>query len=279
MPTQTMARAISRAQTSPRREEDRLPRAPQQVPPQNASLLNVNPMCEECGGRGWVRADVVDINDPQFGKLIRCQCQARNEAERLNRISGLNATERKIKLEDIVTDELESTERMVRACRRFINDPQGMITIHGGSGNGKTMALQACVNAMLDKNIEAVYVTAFDLISFIRAAFYQDKRTKVIDVIEGDAYTRLQRFERVKVLALDEFDKVKVTDWVRDQLTDLIDRRYRMAEDGQGGTLIAMNDTLDELPAWITSRLKRYTVIHNADDDMRPELSQFEMEL
>jgi len=235
-------------------------------------------MCNDCNDTGYVRADL-DLHDPRFGKLIRCECKAREDAERLNRLSGLTVTERNIKLTDIVTDELEATARMVNACRKFISQPQGIITIHGGSGNGKTMALQACVNAMLEKNIEAVYVTAFDLISFIRAAFQQDKFTKVVDVVEGDAYGRLQRFERVKVLALDEFDKVKVTDWVRDQLTDLIDRRYRMAEDGQGGTLIAMNESPDYLPPWISSRLKRYTVIHNADDDMRPELSQYEMSL
>jgi hypothetical protein len=143
------------------------------------------------------------------------------------------------------------------------------------------MALQAVVNAMLDQNIEAVYVTAFDLISYIRSAFFQDRHTKILDVIDTDAYQRLQRFERVKVLALDEFDKVKVTDWVRDQLTDLIDRRARMAEDGKGGTLIAMNDPLDLLP-WIASRLKRYTIIHNTDEDMRPVLSRrdgYEMDM
>ena len=235
-------------------------------------------MCNDCNDLGAYRIDV-PYGHPKFGKLIRCGCKAREDAERLNRLSGLNATERNIKLDDIVTDQLTDTARMVEACRKFIAKPEGIITIHGGTGNGKTMVLQACINAMLGQNVEAVYVTAFDLISFIRAAFTQDKRTKVVDVIDDNAYSRLQKFERVKVLAIDEFDKVKVTDWVLEQLTDLIDRRYRMAEDGQGGTLIAMNDHPDELAPWIKSRLKRYTVIHNADEDMRPELSQYEMGL
>lgn len=236
-------------------------------------------MCSDCNGIGWLRLDV-EFCDPRFGKNIRCGCKAREDAERLNRISGLTATERRIKLDDIViTEQLEATARMVNACRRFILNPSGIVTVYGGSGNGKTMALQACINAMLDQNIEAVYVTAFDLISFIRSAFKQDKYSKVLDVLDENAYSRLQKFERVRVLALDEFDKVKVTDWVREQLTDLIDRRYRMAENESGGTLIAMNDEPDSLPSWMSSRLKRYTIIHNADDDMRPELSQYELDL
>lgn len=234
--------------------------------------------CKDCNDIGWVRVDV-EQNDPQFGKVIRCACMAGEDAARLNRISGLTATERRIRLDDIAVDGLASTANMVSACRTFIQRPQGIVTIHGGPGNGKTMALQACINAMLDRNIEAVYVTAFDLISFIRSAFVQDKRTRILDVIDESAYGRLRKFENVRVLALDEFDKVRVTDWVLEQLTDLIDRRYRMAEDGRGGTLIAMNDDPSDQPSWIASRLKRWNVIHNADEDMRPELSQMEFGL
>lgn len=235
-------------------------------------------MCSTCGGTGYYRLDV-EFGHPQFGRVIRCECKAREDVERLNRLSGLTATERRIKLEDIDTDGLVATAAMVIACQRFINNPRGIVTIYGGPGNGKTMALQACINAMLDKGVEAVYITAFDLLSYIREAFTQDRATRLLNVNDENAYMRLRRFERIPVLAIDELDKVKVTDWVLEQLTDLIDRRYRKAEDGQGGTLIAMNDDVDSQPSWIASRLKRYTVIHNEDGDMRPSLSQYEMNL
>jgi DNA replication protein DnaC len=235
-------------------------------------------MCNICKDTGFTRVDV-DPGHPQFGKLIRCECKAREDAARLNRLSGLTETERRIRLDNIVTDGLEATAAMVIACQRFINNPRGILTIHGGPGNGKTMALQACVNAMLDRNIEAVYVTAFDLLSHIREAFTQDRQTRLLTVSDENAYNRLRKFERIPVLAIDELDKVKVTDWVLEQLTDLIDRRYRMADDGKGGTLIAMNAPVDDQPSWIASRLKRFIVIHNADEDMRPELSQYEMDL
>ena len=167
----------------------------------------------------------------------------------------------------------------VRARKSAFLTTIRVVTVEWGRGRRNVSSplyrYRSAYSPALD--VEAVYVTAFDLISFIRSAFSQDRHTKVLDISDQNAYQRLQKFERVKVLALDEFDKVKVTDWVLEQLTDLIDRRYRMAEDNAGGTLIAMNDHPSLLPSWISSRLKRYTIIHNADDDMRPVISQSEM--
>jgi DNA replication protein DnaC len=150
----------------------------------------------------------------------------------------------------------------------FVTHPYGMITFWGGSGNAKTMALQAVINHFIDANVEAIYITAFDLISYIRAAFVKNKNDLIVK--DDDAYSRLVRFGSVKLLAIDEFDKVRVTEWVQEQLTDLIDRRYRLANDSQSGTLIAMNDDPKELPSWMYSRLAQNIIIHNPDNDMRP---------
>lgn len=130
------------------------------------------------------------------------------------------------------------------------------------------MALQAVINHCLEEGKRAVYVTSFDLISYIRAAFNpQDKK-----VIDEDAYSRLRRFEEIDILAIDEFDKVRMTEWVQEQFTDLIDRRYRLALEGQTGTLIAMNGDPIQLPDWIYSRLSdgRNQIINNTDNDLRP---------
>ncbi|MEP7135810.1 MAG: AAA family ATPase [Chloroflexota bacterium] len=143
------------------------------------------------------------------------------------------------------------------------------MTLWGGPGNAKTMALQAVVNHFVNNNTDAVYVTAFDLISYIRAAFQKTKGND-LQVIDDSAYARLGKFEHVKLLAIDEFDKVRVTDWVQEQFTDLIDRRYRLAQDEQVGTMIAMNDDPRNLPAWIYSRLAQNIIVHNGDSDMRP---------
>lgn len=225
-----------------------------------------------CDGMGYYRVDV-PVGDPRFGKLIRCQCQAQSDAERLQRLSGLTQTERLLTLDMIETAGRPGTAEMVRQCHEFIEHPSGMVTIWGGSGNAKTMALQSVVNHFIGTGVEAVYVTAFDLISHIRAAFQKTEKND-LEIIDGTAWQRLQQFERVRILAIDEFDKVNVTAWVQEQLTDLIDRRYRLAEDDQAGTLIAMNEDPIEQPSWIYSRLVHHRIVHNADSDMRRVFGQ-----
>jgi len=202
---------------------------------------------------------------------VRCSCKAGEDAERLQRISGLNAEERKIKLADIEIASRPATVEMVKSCELFLKEPFGFLTLWGGPGNAKTMALQAVVNDLLNCRRSAVYVTAFDLISFIRSAFDGQR-----NVMNDNAYERLLRFERVDVLAIDEFDKLRVTDWVMEQLTDLIDRRYRGGISGLSGTLIAMNSDPKEQNEWIASRLfdGRNRVIHNTDSDIRSKLER-----
>ena len=158
---------------------------------------------------------------------------------------------------------------MVEACARFLDHPYGSLTLHGSSGNAKTIALQACVNSLVTVGVPAVYITAFDLISYVRAAF-NDKR----EIKSESDYDRLFRFSAVSFLALDEFDKIKMTDWVEQEITDLIDRRYRLGLDEQAGTMIAMNGNPSDLPTWIYSRLSQGEIVCNNDSDLRPYLKR-----
>jgi DNA replication protein DnaC len=229
-------------------------------------------MCDQCGGLGWLRVDV-PLGDPQFGKTIICSCKSAELAARLQRLSGLSDRERNIALDQIETVGKPGTAAMVNRCREFIGSPFGFVTIWGEPGNAKTLALQSVVNHFVRHNSEAVYVTAFDLISYIRDAFYKTPGND-LQINDDNAYSRLRRFERVPVLAVDEFDKVRVTEWVQEQLTDLIDRRYRLGEDRAAGTLIALNTNPRDLPSWMYSRLAQSTIVYNADEDMRPELGR-----
>ena len=225
-------------------------------------------MCNVCGGVGWVRVEV-PLGHPQFGKTVRCDCKVQEDSNRLQQLSGLTEGERRITLDGIETAGRTGTSKMVNACRTFVQQPTGILTLWGGVGNAKTMALQAVVNALVAKNVDAVYVTAFDLFSHIRAAM-NEKR----EVMNQGVYERLVRFENVTVLAVDEFDKIRVTDWVMEQVTDLIDKRYRFGLDGSAGTVLAMNSDPAGQPEWIASRLLdgRNHVVYNPDRDIRPAL-------
>src|SRR3972149_430729 len=70
------------------------------------------------------------------------------------------------------------------------------------------------------------------------------------------AWRRGQRFQSVRVLCIDEFDKLRETEWLRELETAIIDRRYRDGLAGLVGTGIAMNESPDALPQGISSRLR-----------------------
>ena len=224
------------------------------------------PVCEICGDFGFYRVDVPE-SDNRFGKMIRCGCKAREDAERLQRLSGLTDSERSLRLADIKTAGRPQTLEMVQSCADFLLSPFGFLTVHGTSGNAKSVALQACVNALVEVGVEAVYITAFDLIGYIRDAFDDKHEVKSLS-----AYDRIVRFGTVSFLAIDELDKLKISDWVTEQLTDLIDRRYRLGQDGKAGTMIAMNGDPQDLPMWIYSRMSQGVIVRNDDPDLRPYL-------
>jgi DNA replication protein DnaC len=249
------------------------------------------------------------MDHPQFGKSVPCMCTIRANIEkqalspsfderawkqimaglklhghvneltevehkmtnmkrnRLQKLSGLTDAERAVKLDDIVAESGSGTARMVTAARNFVARPAGFLTVYGSTGNAKTAVMHGIVNELVNQSVEAVYVTAYDVIGWIRAAF--DKQHEVVD---DTAHDRLKQLERVRVLCLDELDKIKWSDWVEEQITDLIDARYRLGLDWEVGTVVAMNAAPSTLPPWIYSRLRdgRNVMIENKDADVRP---------
>jgi hypothetical protein len=193
-----------------------------------------------CDGSGWYRLDV-PLGDPRFGKLQRCVCKQAEDAAKLQKLCGLTASERDYRLSRILPDG--DTGRMVQAASDFIPSPTGILTLWGTTGNAKTVVLMSIVNECVERGTGAVYLTGFDLVGYIRDAFKEDE-------------SALARIE--------------------EQITELIDRRYRLGLEGGYGTVIAMNKNPNELPTWIYSRLSdgRNKIIQNKDEDMRPLMRQ-----
>ena len=225
--------------------------------------------CNECNDTGWLRYDL-PVGHPQFGKQVRCACKRSQDVSRLQELSGLTAGERTVRVADIVATGA-GTSAMIEAAQAFIQDPSGMLTIHGETGNAKTTALQGIVNALVEQGMQAVYVTAFDIAGYIRKAFNKNG-----DVVDLDAHDRLKKLVGLRVLCIDELDKVRWSEWVEEQFTDLIDGRYRLGLDWEVGTVIAMNAHPETLPPWIYSRLRdgRNRIIENKDPDMRPGMEK-----
>jgi DNA replication protein DnaC len=229
-----------------------------------------DPDCPYCGGSGYLHNDVPMI-DRTFGRLKYCVCHKARKAQKLQLqlTSGVEEHERQRRLSDLEVRGRPGTRLMRNACQAFCDSPAGILTIWGGPGIGKTAALQAVVNEFAAQGMQAVYVTARDLLADVRKRF---KSSPAGD--SGDADERLREYAGLRILALDELDKFKLTEWATQELSDLVDRRYRLDPQSGYGTLIAMNAGPDSLPDHIASRLRagRNRVVHNADSDLRPLL-------
>lgn len=208
----------------------------------------------------------VPVGHPDFGKLVPCQCQQSEyrtrRLQRLAKISGMLPEEMVITLDDVIERDGD-TARMVEVAREFIADPYGFLTLWGGVGNGKTLVLYGIVNALRDQGREAAYVRFKDLLDFIAGGFKDDSERRRYEFLKG-----------VEVLAIDEVDKARLTEYRAEVRAAFLDDRYRLAWAGRAVTLFAMNDNPADFPPDIYDRLRdgRFVIVGNQDASVRPAL-------
>lgn len=212
--------------------------------------------CDHCGGSKFIRFDVA-LDDPRFGRAFPCPV-CNQEGVTAN--SGLKEHERLITFDSIVTEGRKDTVKMVKAAREFTENPKGFLSIYGGFGNGKTTTLYAIINTLLARGVEARYMTAAELLAYMRETFNEETK-------ESD-YSRIVKLAGVSVLCIDEMDKLRDTPYSREIQQELFNRRYRDA--GTFGTVFAWNGEFSafNMPA-ITSRMSEFTMVQNNDTDMR----------
>lgn len=219
-------------------------------------MPNEKTPCPECNDAKQYRYDV-EKGHPLFGRLFPCPvCNQ----DGIDSACGLKTHERAISLQDLKTNERIGTKKMVDAAQLFITKPQGFLSLHGNNGTGKTATLMAIVNGVIEKKIKAKYLTASELLAYLRDAFNDETK-------ESD-YHRLHELARVPVLCIDEMDKLRDTPYSREIQQELINLRYRDA--GVLGTVLAWNGELNTLP-WpaVVSRISEFTVVKNSDSDIR----------
>ncbi len=200
------------------------------------------------------------VGHPQFGKISPCpKCNQKA----IDAVCGLKTSERGVNLDGLITAGRPGAQAMKRAGLKFIADPRGFLSVYGPCGNAKTVLLQSIVNACLARGVEAQYLTAHELMDYLKEAF--DPRVMETDI------GRIRRLAAIPVLCIDEMDKASPTPYASDMQQHLINERYRNAD--VLGTVFAWNGTIDTLP-WpaVVSRIREFTHIENNDPDLRPAI-------
>lgn len=226
-----------------------------------------NDDCPNCGGSGWLREDVLPSH-PKFGKPVRCENPMHYEdrLKRLNQITPPTESDLRKRLEHIT--ESPKNQQMLVAARELVNDPQGWLFIWGGPGNAKTDCLQAIVNELnLKGEGPATYVTLGELLDYIRETQKPNPVEEYVD--------RYNRLKGIKVLAIDEMDKTRATEFADEFRFKFLNERYRSAEDGKTVTIFAGNTDPQEFeiaPLYDRFRDGRFKVVENTAPSARPEM-------
>lgn len=231
-------------------------------------------VCPLCAGAGFLRLDY-PVGHPRFGRPETCPHPS-HQVERLNRlaqVSGMLPEEMGRCLDDI--KPVEGNAAMLEAARAMLDKPFGWLWIWGGPGNAKSEILIALVNELnARRRGPAVYTKFSQLLDYMRDAF--DERKKREDDPDTDLgyIARFRRLRSVKVLAIDEMDKARVTPFMNDFRFDFLDERYRLGITGQAVTLFASNETPATLPDPIWDRVRdgRFKVVHNQAGSARPKM-------
>ena len=172
---------------------------------------------------------------------------------------------------------------MLRACRRMLERPWGWLYLWGETGTAKSLALKALCNQLALRGLApVVYIKFTRLVDILRDAFAEKEAHR--RHLAGNPLSEnwhnlgyLDRFERLKqirVLAIEEFDKERLTGFAERFRFDFLDERYEQALRGETITLFAANSGPEALPAPLRSRLAdgRFQVVRNEAGDARPAL-------
>lgn len=205
------------------------------------------------------------MNDPRFGKVEPCP----NNTQRFDFAKmGIHPDERAgLTWESL--SRVPGVQEIKAALDELSERGHGWVFLWGGPGQAKSRALKIIVNQLLGEGLPAIYTTMSDVFENLRAVYgdYVDKRQT--------AETRLDHWTAAPMLALDEFEKGRSTEFSEEKRFALVDKRYMLnIERKVGMTVFASNADPQTFPPYVRSRIfdGRCKVVELAGVDMRPAM-------
>ena len=180
--------------------------------------------CPHCGGTGWRRREEpAPLGHPEFGKLVRCDCEpARLQRRariqrRVERFSMPIAARYTFKEFDL--DWHEDVIYAYQMARGFAVRPRGCLILWSPAkyGNGKSHLLMAAVRHLWQAGREAVAFSTPDFLEWLRSAYAGEESIAELLTVAKE----------VEVLALDDLGVENTKPWVREKLFQVVDYRYR----------------------------------------------------
>lgn len=208
------------------------------------TLLPCHPDCEHCHGRGFYTEPL-----PMGGNEIH-PCPNVGKGE-----SAFAVTWEKIK-------PVGNIMAAVNAIQSTLTIGAGFVYIHGPVGTGKTMCLKATKSD--PRSGRAVLTDMIKIMDDITGAFDEERG-------QEELVRRIEKWIKVPTLLIDEFDRVKGTEFRAERIRQIMDRRYERALEGEGVTVMVSNQPVTYYDDYLRSRLEHgwFKIVEVKAPDLR----------
>lgn len=177
--------------------------------------------CPRCSGYGYVI-------DEATNTASRCDCGLTESIEGRRRMATSNIPP-KFSMKDLRNYEVRAGDIERKKVRdsafayasSFDSEESPGLLLRGGTGSGKTHVAVAIMKEAMRRGYSAHYANFSDLLSRIRDSYHENSKES-----EG---ALLALIDSVDLLVLDDVGAENTTDWVRDRLYLIINRRYENA--------------------------------------------------
>ena len=219
--------------------------------------------CPECSGTGFFRYDV-SLDDPRFGKLYPCPNVPAEELFDFAK-HGINQDE----IAGLKWKALKNTPHvkpLKDAVDKLLSRGYGWLFVWGAPGLTKTVALKIAVLSMLQNKEAAAYVRMADILENLRSVYAEGG--------DGNAEAKLAYWQKIPLLAIDEFDRARDTEFAQEKRFALMDDRYVTAIRQKSMTILAANQDPQEFDNYLADRIYdgRFQVVHLEGTSLRPAL-------
>jgi DNA replication protein DnaC len=160
-----------------------------------------------------------------------------NKIARALKLSGVDGLFRSKRLED-----LKTTPTLQKECEKFVQNWQEMrkngygFFFWGNVGAGKTHTSTALANELMEKQlVEVLFLNMPETVTRVKKTF--DAEIKTADAKLFD------RMKEVELLVIDDLGVEKYSDWLSDQIYQIIDHRWK----NQKPMIITSNQSLNDL--------------------------------
>lgn len=221
--------------------------------------------CKTCFDLRWLRQEL-SPGHPDYGKLLPCpNCAG---AKYYVQHSGLLDTMAPEDADALNWERVVPTDNAdiaARKVREVLARGYGWVFLHGGPGIAKSLILQIAIAETTRSLKHGTYTNLSYILDDLRNAYDTGYPSK-------EAAKRLRRWTDVSVLAIDELDKVKDTDFVIERRMRLLDGRYNSAKAKRSITLMASNQPPEYFDNYIADRIMdgRFEVIELTGESKRP---------